>query len=171
MIDTDILHPRVLRVHAATDCPKSRSSSATIRLYDRLFLALIGIGGGCFLLSSFAVAPALVEPEQIFDAIGMISIGQGMGLVFFVATAGVIFQNPAVEYVSPLVPAAQTADIRPLIAGTSSAIYGELSAATRAEVVAAVVRAMDRVYPLAIAASALSLIFSPFLGVSFRQSL
>ena len=92
-----------------------------------------------------------------------------MGLIFFVPIVG-IFQYLTVEYVSSLVSAAQTADVRPLIADKFSALYGELPAATRAEVVAAAVRVMNRVHPLAIAASALSLVSPPFLDVSCQQS-
>ena len=113
------------------------------------------------------MAPALVSSvEEIFDAIAFLSAAQGLGLVFFLSTAGNIFQNLGVNYVTPLVPADLASNVRPLIAGTSSALFDQLPANTREQVLAAIIQAMDKVYLPGLAASAIALILAPFLGVS-----
>jgi hypothetical protein len=113
------------------------------------------------------VAPAIVKPEDIFNAIGLLSVAQGFGLVFFVSVAGDLFQNLGVQNVTPFVPASFQGDIRPLIAGTSSTLFSELSNTAKEQVTAGIVSAIGKVYPLSVAAAGLALLMAPFLGVSF----
>ena len=132
------------------------------------YSVLLGLGGGCTLLSAFAIAPALGAPEDEYGAIGCVGVAQPVGNVFFIATASNIFQNLGVAYVAPLVPPELNHNVRPLIAGTSSALFEKLSASVRDDVTAAIIQAMDKTYPLLAAASALCLILAPFMGVCYR---
>ncbi|THC97691.1 hypothetical protein EYZ11_002854 [Aspergillus tanneri] len=55
-------------------CCTVKLDTPTSAIYG--YNALIGIGGGSYFMSSFGVAPAVVAPSEIFDAIGVLSVGQ-----------------------------------------------------------------------------------------------
>ncbi|KAL8790236.1 MAG: hypothetical protein Q9195_006459 [Heterodermia aff. obscurata] len=120
------------------------------------YSTLLGIGAGSFLQASFGVSQALVAPEEIPDAVGLISVGQSVGIATSLAIAGAIYQNEAYTAIAPLLPPSiPAAEIRSAIAGTSSAVLRELPEGARERVVEAVMRAMGRVYVLAIAGGGL----------------
>ncbi|CAF9916252.1 MAG: hypothetical protein HETSPECPRED_002805 [Heterodermia speciosa] len=123
------------------------------------YTVLLGIGAGSFLQASFGVSQALVAPEEIPDAVGLISVGQSIGIVISLAIAGSIYQNEAYTAIKPLLPPSIPApEIRSAIAGTSSAVLRDLPQGIREMVIEAVVRTMDRVYILAIAGGALTVL-------------
>lgn len=96
--------------------------------------------------------------------------GQSFGIVFGLGVAGAVFQTKGVAYVSPILSDLPSSDVRAAIAGTSSAIYNGLSDSTRALVVQAITRAIDKVYILVIATGALTFVLACFLPVSNFQA-
>lgn len=132
---------------------------------------LSGIGGGCLLMSAFGAAPAVVEPDEALDAVGALSVAQGIGLVFFVSVAGILYQNLGFNYIAALVPADQLQEARDLLAGSTSNLFASLDAATAARVTDAIVKALDTTYLPAVAVASLSLLASVVLGVRDACSL
>lgn len=134
------------------------------------YSVIVGIGGGCYLMSSFGAAPAVVEAHEALDAVGALSVAQGMGLVFFVSVAGIIYQNLGYKSIAPLVPADKLQDARDLLAGSSSSLFATLDPDTASKVTVAIVQALDKTYLPAVAVACLSLLCSLTLGVSVHSS-
>ncbi|KAI4273386.1 MAG: hypothetical protein L6R38_006345 [Xanthoria sp. 2 TBL-2021] len=132
------------------------------------YSVLIGIGTGSFLQASYGVSQALVDPEDIPNAIGFIGIGQNIGVVLFLAVAGTIFNNEAIKAVTPILVGVSEPEVEGAIAGTSSSIFENLDEATRARVVEAIIQSLDKVYGIIIAGGALVFILAFFL---LRQKL
>lgn len=133
------------------------------------YSVLIGIGTGSFLQASYGVSQALVDPEDIPNAIGFIGIGQNIGVVLFLAVAGTIFNNEAIKAVTPILVGVSEPEVEGAIAGTSSSIFENLDEATRARVVEAIIQSLDKVYGIIIAGGALVFILAFFLLVSGRS--
>lgn len=86
-------------------------------------------------------------------------------MVIFLAMAGTIYQNLALQKVGKALPNLHAADITSLVAGTSSQTYKELSRRERDLVTPAVTDAMSNVWLFFLVAGALSFVLTPFLGV------
>ena len=84
--------------------------------------------------------------------------------------AGTIYQNIAINKITPILMGAPSSDIAEVIAGTSNPVFQALPLVTRAKVVVEIVSAMSTVWALLIAGMALSFILSFFLGVSSHSS-
>ncbi|KAK7994989.1 hypothetical protein PG990_013762 [Apiospora arundinis] len=139
------------------------TSNAAIYGYS----ALLGVGGGCFLMSAFGCVGAVVaDADDVFNAVGVLSVAQGLGIVFFVSVAGIVYQNLGVRYIAPLLPADFAGAKNDVLAGASSAVYRSFSAEVRDAIDRAIIMAMSRVYTLSMAASALTAITAPLLGRS-----
>ncbi|KAK4235958.1 mfs drug efflux transporter [Achaetomium macrosporum] len=133
------------------------------RIYG--YSVLVGIGGGCYLMSAFGAAPAVVEQNEVLDATGALSLAQGLGLVFFTSLFGSIFQNLGMRYIEPLVPPELLQEARDLLAGSKSDLFSSLSPEVREQVIAAIISALGKAYLASVAAAGVSLILSPFLGL------
>lgn len=96
----------------------------------------------------------------------MIRTGQSFGIVLGLGVAGAVFQTKGVAYVSPILSDLPSSDVRAAIAGTSSAVFDGLSSSTRALVIQAITRAIDKVYVLVIATGALTFVLAFLLPVS-----
>lgn len=140
------------------------TDTSTSKLYG--YSVVLGIGGGCLLMSAFGCLSAVVEPKDVFNAIGVMSVAQALGIVFFVAVAGLIFQNLGVNYIRPHLPVGYSGDPEEILAGSSSAEFLNFSETVREEIVRAIIQAMGKLYTLTIAASGITTLLSPLLGVS-----
>lgn len=130
------------------------------------YSVILGIGGGCFLMASFGALSAVVVPDDVFDAIGVMSVAQALGIVFFVSAAGLVFQNLGVSYIRPLLPDDYSGDVHAILAGSSSPQYQEFPEDLQKRVASAIIDAMGKLYGLTIAGCAITTLISPFLGVS-----
>ncbi len=143
------------------------SNTSTSAVYG--YSVLIGMGTGSFLQASYGVSQALVPPEDIPNAVGFMSIGQSVGTVLFLSIAGTIFSNEAIKAVTPILVGVSEADVEGAIAGTSSSVFATLDGTTRARVIEAIIKSMDKVYGIIIAGGALVFVLSFFLPVSFHS--
>ncbi|KAK6858114.1 hypothetical protein PG995_005813 [Apiospora arundinis] len=131
------------------------------------YSALLGIGGGCFLMSAFGCVGAVIaDADDVFNAVGVLSVAQGLGIVFFVSVAGIVYQTLGARYIAPFLPADFAGAKNDVLAGASSAIYRSFSVEVRDAIDRAIIMAMSRVYTLSMAASALTAITAPLLGSS-----
>lgn len=139
-------------------------STSTSAIYG--YSVILGLGGGCYMMSAFGCVSDVVEVKDVFDAIGVLCVAQGIGIVFFVSAAGIIFQNQGVKYITPLLPADFTGDKNAILAGASSVVFRSFSTQVQEQLSVAIVKGLSDVYTLSIAGAALTVITSPFLGVS-----
>ncbi|KAL9018349.1 MAG: hypothetical protein Q9185_004318 [Variospora sp. 1 TL-2023] len=130
-------------LEAAVHTVTAKTSKSAIYGYS----VLMGIGAGSFLQASFSVSQALVGPEDIPDAVGLISVGQSVGIVISLAIAGAIYQNTGFGAVQPLLPSLSPSNVR-------------------SKVIDAIIATMGRVYLLAIAGGALTFVLGLCLPVS-----
>ncbi|KAH9209061.1 major facilitator superfamily domain-containing protein [Leptodontidium sp. 2 PMI_412] len=137
----------------------SATSNAAVYGYS----VILGIGGGCLLMSAFGCVSDVVKLEDVFDAIGVLSICQGFGIVFFVSGASIIFQNLGVKYIKPFLPADYSGDPHSILGGTSNAVFQSLPAETRGLISEGIVKALSMTYALTIAATALTVLITPFI--------
>lgn len=141
-----------------------RDSTSLAAIYG--YSVVLGIGGGCFLMSAFGCVSAVVSEDDVFNAIGVMSVAQALGIVFFVSTAGLIYQNLGVSYIRPFLPPDYSGDVHGILAGSTSPQYLDFSEEVREQIGKAIVASMSRLYGLTIGGSAITTVLAPFLGVS-----
>ncbi|KAB8069922.1 major facilitator superfamily domain-containing protein [Aspergillus leporis] len=128
------------------------------------YCILVGAGSGCYVVAGFPVVQSLVALKDIPNAVGAMAISQDLGMVVFLAMAGSIYQNLALQKVAQAMPALNAADITNLIAGTSSRTYKALSEGERALVTPQITDAMSNVWLFFLVAGILSFVLTPPLG-------
>jgi hypothetical protein len=139
------------------------ANTSTSRVYG--YSVLIGIGAGCTLQLAYSVAAAKVKPEDVPAVTGFINTAQLGSIVIALAIAGSVFQNVAFKNLQEALgdKGFTAQDLRGAIAGTKSAIFESGSPAVREAAIGAIIKAMDKVYALMIAAGALILVSSLFM--------
>lgn len=130
------------------------------------YSVLLGIGGGCFMLTAFGCISDVVEAKDIFNAIGVVSLVQCIGITFFPSLSGNIFQNVGARYITSLLPSDYSGDPRVILAGASGVEWQTFSEDVQAQLVGVIVDAMSNVYIMIIIACGITALLSPFLGVS-----
>ncbi|KAJ0117000.1 uncharacterized protein J7T55_003415 [Diaporthe amygdali] len=131
------------------------------------YSVLVGIGGGCFMITAFGCVSDIVSPKDIFNAIGVISLVQCIGITLFPSLSGNIFQNLGAKYITPILPSNFEGDPRVILAGASSPEWQSFSEDVQNRLSGAIVDAMSNVYTMTIVASGMTALLSPFLG--FRK--
>ncbi len=144
------------------------TNTSTSAIYG--YTVLLGTGGGCFLMSAFGCVSAVVDASDVFNAIGVLSLVQCIGITFFPAISGCIFQNLGAKYIKSYLPPDFTGSPTAILAGASSPEFQSFSEGLQAQVAQAIVSAMSNLYTMTIVASGLTAILSPFLGVSDTRS-
>ena len=139
--------------------------SSNGRVYG--YTAIIGVGAGCFVQSSFAVAQAKVPRSRASDAGGFIALAQNLGIVLALAISGSVFQNLAIDDLREALPGVPTEALRGAVSGASSGFFAQLPSAGRAQVLGIIVAAISKTYILVITAGAMTLLGSLFMSVSW----
>ncbi|KAL8790664.1 MAG: hypothetical protein Q9213_000512 [Squamulea squamosa] len=139
------------------------TNTSTSAIYG--YTVLLGMGGGCFLMSAFGCVSVVVDASDVFNAIGVLSLVQCMGITFFPAISGCIFQNLGASYTRPYLPPDFIGSPTSILAGASSPEFQSLSEGLQLQVAQAIVSAMSNLYTMTIVACGFTAILSPFLGV------
>ncbi|OAP63939.1 hypothetical protein AYL99_03166 [Fonsecaea erecta] len=142
------------------------------RIYG--YSLLLGIGTGCGMQAGYSVAATKVKPEDTPAAIGFINVAQIGTTVIALTIAGAVFQNGAFDDLkrglAQVAASAEggsgnsatllysDAEIRNAISGTQSLIFQQGDAAVRDAAVRAIIKAIDSVYIMGIAAGAVTLV-------------
>lgn len=134
------------------------NDSSAARVYG--YSILIAIGAGAFVQASFSVAQAKVKPEMIPLAIGFITAGQIGGVTISLAIANSVFLNKSTNGIHAVLPNIPEEQVQAAISGAGSAFLTALDAATKRDVLEAIVNAMKNVYILEIVAGALGLLLA-----------
>ncbi|KAL8848911.1 MAG: hypothetical protein Q9221_006069 [Calogaya cf. arnoldii] len=139
------------------------TNTSTSAIYG--YTVVLGIGGGCFLMSAFGCVSAVVDASDVFNAIGVLSLVQCLGITFFPAISGCIFQNLGAKHIEPYLPPDFTGSATAILAGASSPEFQSLPEGLQAQVAQAIVSAMSNLYTMTIVAGGITAILSPFLGL------
>jgi len=117
-------------------------------------------------MSAFGCVSAVVSPGDVFNAIGALSVAQCIGITFFPAISGCIFQNLGAKQVMPHLPSDFHGDPLSILAGSSSPEFQGFDESLQFQIANAIIAAMRNLYVMTIVASGLTALLSPFLGVS-----
>ncbi|KAF2878490.1 major facilitator superfamily domain-containing protein [Massariosphaeria phaeospora] len=128
------------------------------------YSVVLGLGGGCFLMTAFGCVSAVTDNSDMFNAIGVLSLAQCIGIIFFPAISGGIFQNLGAKFIRPHLPPDFSGNARAILAGSSSPEFQGFSPDLQAEISRAIISAMNNLYIMTIISGGLTAILSPFLG-------
>jgi hypothetical protein len=135
--------------------------TSTSKIYG--FSVLLGIGSGMFIQAGFSVAQAIVEPHNIPNAVGFISLGQCAGFTICLAIINNVLINGAENRLSVILPNLDPTEVQATIAGTGSSIFTGLDSATQTRVLEAIVDSIQVTYGTVIAAGAFVIVLSVFM--------
>lgn len=133
------------------------------RIYG--YSVLLAIGCGSALQSGYSIAAVKVKPEEVVAAIGFINIAQLGSTVIALNIAGSVFQNLAFNNLKAALADHHytAAELRSAIAGTQSVIFQQGDETVKQKAIQAIIKTMDSVFVLAIAAGAVSVISAVFM--------
>jgi predicted MFS family arabinose efflux permease len=140
----------------------SRASTPAVKIYG--YSILLGIGMATT-QAGYAVGPTMVKPERVAEVIQFMNIAQGQGQLLGLAIASAIFQSLTYRRLSEVLSGAGFShdEIRAAIAGARSTVLQEAAPDLKAQAIDAIVRGVDDVYVMVLAAGALYIICAPFL--------
>ncbi|PQE19585.1 Aurofusarin rubrofusarin efflux pump AFLT protein [Rutstroemia sp. NJR-2017a WRK4] len=138
--------------------------TSTAAIYG--YTVLMAIGVGAYNQAGYSVVQAKVKPDEIPYALGYMMFSQLGGIVLALGMAGAIFVNKAVQGLTELLPGTDSEIIKASIAGTSSELFQTLPADQVEPALAVIVKAIDDVYILLIAAGGIAVIGAALLKVS-----
>lgn len=138
------------------------TDTSTAKIYG--YSVFIGIGSGSFIQASFSVAQAIVEPHNIPNAVGFISLGQVSGLTIALAIVNSVLVNGAQDRLTKILPSLSKDAVQGAIAGVNSMIFDGLDAEKQREVLDAIVKSICDTYGTTIAAGALVIVMSVFMS-------
>lgn len=138
-----------------------RVDTSEARIYG--YTIILGAGVGMWLQVPFSAAQALVAPEDIPAAVGLVMLGQYVGITISLAIANSVFLNDAEMAIGAILPDVSSETIKEAMEGATSGFLNTLDEAVKAQVLEAIVAAMDKAYILIIVAGSLTAVFSLFL--------
>ncbi|OQE23756.1 hypothetical protein PENSTE_c008G04708 [Penicillium steckii] len=127
------------------------------------YSALIGIGAGMYIQTSFSVAQAKVPPARASDAASFIALAQNLGITLALAISGAVFQNLALDKLHVLLPQVPREALRQAILGPSSGLLQGLPENVRKEALHLIVKSMSHTYYLVVVAGCLAALGSLFM--------
>ncbi|KAK2776213.1 hypothetical protein FQN53_002847 [Emmonsiellopsis sp. PD_33] len=128
------------------------------------YTILIGFGAGSFSQACYPVSQQLVQPGELTNVIGLISISQFLGIILFLAIMGTTYQNLVIQKVQKILPNASEAQIREFIGGASTKLSDPLSKVDYAAIIDAIIDSMRAVWIILLVAGAICTILAVFLG-------
>ncbi|KAK4240607.1 major facilitator superfamily-domain-containing protein [Achaetomium macrosporum] len=137
-------------------------STSDSKIYG--YTALIGMGVGSYLTAGIAVVQALVQPNEVSDAVGFMTAAQNMGLITYLGVAGALYIIIGTDNLGKILPHLPYQDLLQLTTGIHSAVFEELSPDLKSAVVHQVTVAIRNTFGLIMAGSAMTFVLSLFLG-------
>ena len=115
--------------------------------------------------AAYAIGPSLVSPDRIHEVLQFMNISQGQSLLLGLTIASAIFQNTTLDRLRDVFAPLGYSDteIREVIAGARSSLLADVSPEVREQALDSIVRSIDDVYVMVIAAGALYVVCSCFL--------
>lgn len=115
--------------------------------------------------AGYALAPMMVLPNRIHEAIQFMNIAQGQSLLLGLTIASAIFQNRTFDGLRPVFSPLgySDAEIKAAVAGAKSTLLADASPEVRLQALKIIIKAIDDVYLMVTAAGVLYVICSCFL--------
>ncbi|KJZ77792.1 hypothetical protein HIM_02969 [Hirsutella minnesotensis 3608] len=133
-------------------------STTNAKVYG--YTILLGVGVGCYCQAGFPVAQMKVTAKDIPYSVGFMTVSQMLGIAIGTGMSGAIFVNSANQGLERLFPAASSQEISSALAGVGSGLIHSAGPAAAAAAIHAIARAIQYAFLPALAAGALSFIFS-----------
>ncbi|KAJ0114270.1 hypothetical protein J7T55_010659 [Diaporthe amygdali] len=138
-----------------------RADTALSRIYG--YTVILGCGVGMWLQASLSVAQAVVSPENVPAAVGLVMLGQFVGICISLAIANTVFLNDARRAIQVILPDVPSETIGSAIQGSTSGFLDTLEPNVKSRVLDAIIVAMGKVYILVIVAGGLTAVLSLFM--------
>ncbi|ETS84281.1 hypothetical protein PFICI_02306 [Pestalotiopsis fici W106-1] len=138
-----------------------KADTSESRIYG--YTVILGSGVGMWLQVPFSVAQAFVAPADIPAAVGLVMLGQFVGITISLAIANTVFLNGAEQSIAALLPGVSPETIKDAMEGATSGFLATLDDNLRAQVLDAIVAAMAKAYILVITAGSLTAVLSLLL--------
>lgn len=115
--------------------------------------------------AGYAVGPLLVKPDRVSELIQFLNISQGSSQLIGLAIASALFQNLTFSWLKKVLHGTghSNSDIQAAIAGAKSTLLQTTTPELRKQCIDVIVRSIDDIWVLVIAAGALYMICSCFL--------
>lgn len=127
------------------------------------YLVIMGAGTGLWLQAPFAVAQAVVEPEDIPLAVGFCTLAQFLGITIALAIANSIYLNYSETKIAEVLTNVPSSEIKALMEGVSGSFLDTLTASQKAQVLAVIVKAISNTYLLVVAGASFVVVLSFFM--------
>jgi MFS family permease len=121
---------------------------------------LLGVGVGTYTQSGYAITQAYVDHAKHATASAYICLAQVGGITIGLAIANAVFLNRAQDLIGKILPQLSQDEIQNAIAGTGADLVKTLPGDVQAQVLEAIVDAVQRSYILVIAAGSLVAVLS-----------
>ena len=127
------------------------------------YSVLIGLGSGLFVQASFAVSQAKVDPQMIPLAVAFIGCGQITGITLALTISNSIFLNEATNKISHILPLVPKTVVQQAISGVDGTLFDTLDSTDRSHILEAIVKSINNVYGMVIAAGGVAIVLSLFM--------
>lgn len=138
-----------------------RADTSLARIYG--YSVVLGSGVGMWLQASLSVAQAVVAPEEVPAAVGLVMLGQFVGICISLAIANTVFLNDARRAIQAILPSVSSETIGSAIQGSTSGFLDTLEPDVKVRVLDAIIVAMDKAYILVIVAGSVTALLSLFM--------
>lgn len=138
-----------------------RADTSLARMYG--YTVVLGSGVGMWLQASLSVAQAVVAPGDVPAAVGLVMLGQFVGICISLAITNTVFLNSARGAIKAILPDVPSETVGSAIQGSTSGFLDTLEPSARTRVLNAIIVAMDRVYILVIVAGGVTAVLSLFM--------
>lgn len=138
-----------------------QAHTSLARIYG--YTVVLGTGVGMWLQASLSVAQAVVAPEDVPAAVGLVMLGQFIGICISLAIANTVFLNAARRAIQAILPQVPSETIGSAIQGSTSGFLETLEPDVKSRVLDAIVAAMGKVYILVIVAGSITAVLSLFM--------
>lgn len=138
-----------------------RADTSPAQIYG--YTVILGSGVGMWLQASLSVAQAVVAPSDVPAAVGLVMLGQFVGICVSLAIANTVFLNNARGAIQAILPDVPSETISSAIQGSTSGVLNTFEPGVKTLVLNAIIVAMNRVYILVIVAGGVTALLSLFM--------
>ena len=153
----------MLMIVGGTFMYRVEPTTPTASIYG--FEVLIAVGVGLVFQTGYNVAAAKVDPVDVPASIGFINVAQIGSIAIALSVSGALFQNLGYTYLSEVLASYEFSDdvLRSALAGIESVVLNREGLVVRGLAIDAIVRTIDKLYALVLAAGALTLLCACFM--------
>ncbi|KAJ4301956.1 hypothetical protein N0V90_004052 [Kalmusia sp. IMI 367209] len=137
-------------------------TTSTASIYG--YSVILGLASGLFVQASYPVAQLKVVASEIPQIVAFVGYGQIAGITLALSISSSVFLNTATKKISHILPRVPKHIIQQAVTGTGGAFFDTLEDAEKVSVLDAICRTIGDIYGNVIAAGALAILLSLFVG-------